>query len=106
MQVQMQMQAAQAGLAKVMAETKNEEANAIYTIERAKAVPQEVQAKVMSAIVDNLPDKDAAAKAEFDRRVKIAELMLKEADLENNTRIVEAQMATKIPANNPNVVSE
>ena len=99
MQLQMQMQAAQAELAKVMAETKSTEADVVYTIERAKAVPIEAQARVMSAIVDNLPDKDAAAKSEFDRRVKIAELMLKEADLNQNTEIVKMQMAHKQATN-------
>ena len=32
---------------------------------------------------------------EFDKRVKIAELMLKEADIKNKSKIVELQMADK-----------
>jgi hypothetical protein len=32
---------------------------------------------------------------EFDKRVKIAELMLKEADIKNKSKIVEMQMADK-----------
>jgi coenzyme F420-reducing hydrogenase delta subunit len=32
---------------------------------------------------------------EFDKRVKIAELMLKEADIKNKSKIVELQMANK-----------
>jgi hypothetical protein len=47
---------------------------------------------VLSAVSKNLPQQDDSASIEFDRRVKIAELMLKEADLENNSKIVEMQM--------------
>jgi hypothetical protein len=36
-----------------------------------------------------------ASSQEFDKRVKIAELMLKEADIKNKSKIVELQMADK-----------
>jgi hypothetical protein len=39
-----------------------------------------------------LPSEDALASKEFDKRVKIAELMLKEADIQNKAKIVEKQM--------------
>jgi hypothetical protein len=42
-----------------------------------------------------LPNEDEAASREFDKRVKIAELMLKEADIKNKSKIVELQMANK-----------
>ena len=38
---------------------------------------------------------DELASKEFDKRVKIAELMLKEADIKNKSKIVEMQMADK-----------
>ena len=38
---------------------------------------------------------DEAAAREFDKRVKIAELMLKEADIKNKSKIVELQMSEK-----------
>ncbi len=58
-------------------------------------MPQEVQAKNMAAVTKNLPNEDDAASREFDKRVKIAELMLKEADIKNKSKIVELQMAEK-----------
>jgi hypothetical protein len=58
----------------------------------AQLAPEETKAKVLSAVSKNLPQQDDSASIEFDRRVKIAELMLKEADLENNSKIVEMQM--------------
>jgi hypothetical protein len=46
----------------------------------------------MTAISTNLPNQDDKIAAEFDRRVKIAELMLKEADMDQNLEIVKQQM--------------
>jgi hypothetical protein len=56
-------------------------------------MPQESQAKTMSAMTKNLPT-DNEEKA-FDKRVKIAELMLKEADIKTKSKMVELQMAEK-----------
>jgi len=50
----------------------------------------------LTAVSKNLPEQDDAASKEFDRRVKIAELMLKEEDIKNKSKIVELQMAEKI----------
>ena len=61
----------------------------------AQLKPQEVQAKVISSTTNNLPNSDELASKEFDKRVKIAELMLKEADIKNKSKIVEMQMAEK-----------
>jgi hypothetical protein len=47
----------------------------------------------MSAMTKNLPT-DNEEKA-FDKRVKIAELMLKEADIKTKSKMVELQMAEK-----------
>jgi hypothetical protein len=48
-----------------------------------------------ASLTKNLPNQDEAASREFDKRVKIAELMLKEADIKNKSKIVELQMANK-----------
>ena len=56
-------------------------------------MPQEVQAKVIASTTKNLPQGNESN--EFDKRVKIAELMLKEADIKNKSKIVELQMADK-----------
>ncbi len=61
----------------------------------AQLMPQEIQAKVLGATTKNLPNEDQAASIEFDKRVKLAELMLKEADIKNKSKIVELQMAEK-----------
>jgi len=46
-------------------------------------------------LTKNLPNEDDANQREFDKRVKIADLMLKEADIKNKSKIVELQMADK-----------
>jgi hypothetical protein len=56
-------------------------------------MPSEVQAKVVSALSNNL-NEDAEG-ADFERRAKIAELMLKERDIESNHDIAKMQMAMK-----------
>jgi hypothetical protein len=56
-------------------------------------MPQEVQAKVIASTTKNLPAGNESN--EFDKRVKIAELMLKEADMKNKSKMVELQMAEK-----------
>jgi hypothetical protein len=58
-------------------------------------MPQEVQAKMSASLTKNLPNEDEANQREFDKRVKIADLMLKEADIKNKSKIVELQMADK-----------
>ncbi len=57
---------------------------------QAAAVPLETQAKVVTAL-----NKDASERNDFEKTVKIAELALKEKEIENNLRVVEVQMADK-----------
>jgi hypothetical protein len=59
-------------------------------------MPEEIKAKVIASTTNNLPNQDEAASREFDKRVQIANLMLKEADIKNKSKIVELQMADKI----------
>jgi hypothetical protein len=59
----------------------------------AQYIPQEVQAKIIASTTNNLPNQPDQASAEFDKRVRIAELMLKEADIKNKSKIVELQMS-------------
>lgn len=99
-QQQLQQQAAQLQLADAEATVREKQAKAAKDVAEAQKttieaqlLPDEIRAKIMSAVSKNLPNQDDAAQAEFDRRVKIAELMLKEADLANNTKIVEMQMS-------------
>jgi hypothetical protein len=93
MQQQLAIQAAQAQIAVNTTQAKRNEAEAMSTMVDAQLKPQEVQAKIIASSTNNLPDNDALASREFDRRVKIAELQLKEADIKNKSKIVEMQMS-------------
>jgi len=93
MQQQLAMQAAQSQIAVNTTQAERNRAEAINTTIETKLKPIEVQSKIMAANTQNLPDNDALASREFDKRVKIAELMLKEADIKNKSKIVEMQMA-------------
>jgi len=95
MQAELAMQAAQAGIAVQTTQAEENKANAIKLAVEAQLMPQEVQAKMSSSLTKNLPTEDDANQREFDKRVKIADLMLKEADIKNKSKIVELQMADK-----------
>jgi hypothetical protein len=93
MQQQLAIQAAQAQIAVNTTQAKRNEAEAMNTMVETQLKPQEVQAKIVASTTQNLPNNDALAAQEFDRRVKIADLMLKEADIKNKSKIVELQMS-------------
>jgi hypothetical protein len=95
MQQQLALQAAQAQIAVNTTAAEQNRAEAQKLMVEAQLMPQEVQAKNMAAVTKNLPNQDDLASKEFDKRVKIAELMLKEADIKNKSKIVELQMAEK-----------
>lgn len=92
---QLALQAAQAQIAVSTTQAEQNRAEATKLAVEAQLMPQEIQAKNMAAVTKNLPNEDDAASREFDKRVKIAELMLKEADIKNKSKIVELQMAEK-----------
>jgi hypothetical protein len=92
MQQQMAMQLAQAQIAVQTTQAEQNKAEAQKLLTEAQLMPIELQAKSMAANTKNLPTDDALASREFDKRVKIADLMLKEADIQNKAKIVEKQM--------------
>ena len=92
-QQQLALQAAQAQIAVQTTQAEQNRAEAAKLLTEAQLMPQEVQAKVIASTTKNLPK--GGESDEFDKRVKIAELMLKEADIKNKTKIVELQMAEK-----------
>ena len=94
-QQQLALQAAQAQIAVQTTQAEQNRAEAQKLLTEAQLMPAEVQAKTMAATTKNLPTSDELAQKEFDKRVKIAELMLKEADIKNKSKIVELQMAEK-----------
>lgn len=93
-QQQLALQAAQAQIAVQTTQAEQNRAEAQKLLTEAQLMPQEVQAKVIASTTKNLPAGQEAN--EFDKRVKIAELMLKEADMKNKSKMVELQMSEKI----------
>ncbi len=93
MQQQLAVQAAQAQIAVSQTQAEQNRAEATKTLIEARLKPVETEAKIMSATTQNLPSQPDIASKEFDKRVKVAELMLKEADIKNKTKIVELQMS-------------
>jgi hypothetical protein len=94
-QQQLALQAAQAQIAVQTTQAEQNRAEAAKLMTEAQLMPQEVQAKTLAATTKNLPDNDAMAEKEFNKRVKIAELMLKEKDIENKLKVVELQNMDK-----------
>jgi hypothetical protein len=92
-QQQLALQAAQAQIEVSTTQAEQNRAEATKLMTEAQLMPQEVQAKVIASTTKNLPAGNESA--EFDKRVKIAELMLKEEDIKNKGKIVEMQMADK-----------
>jgi hypothetical protein len=92
-QQQLAMQLAQAQIAVQATQAEQNRAEATKLSVEAQLMPQELQAKVITSSTKNLPQGQETN--EFDKRVKIAELMLKEADIKNKSKIVEMQMADK-----------
>ena len=92
MQQQLAMQLAQAQIAVQTTQAEQNKAEAQKLLTEAQLMPIELQAKSMTAMTKNLPNESDLASKEFDKRVKIADLMLKEADIKNKAKIVEKQM--------------
>jgi hypothetical protein len=97
-QQQLALQAAQAQIAVNTTQAEQNRAEATKTMMEAQLMPEEIKAKVIASTTNNLPNSDELASKEFDKRVKIAELMLKEKDISNKGKIVELQMADKVNA--------
>jgi hypothetical protein len=75
------------------AETALKEAQAEKARVEAQLAPEETKAKIISALANNL-DEDNEGK-DFERRAKIADLMLREEDIRSNERIATQQMQAK-----------
>jgi len=91
-QRQLALQAAQAQIAVNTTQAEQNRAEAQKLLTEAQLMPEEVKAKALASVTKNLPNAEDANSREFDKRVKIAELMLKEADIKNKSKIVELQM--------------
>ena len=96
MQAQAQIEAQTAQVALVQAQAQESAARANKYAVEAQLEPQVVQAKLASALATNLEPGEEDDK-EFERRAKVAELLLKEQDIQSNERIAMAQMGAKRP---------
>ena len=99
-QMQMQMRAAEAEIQKNEAQAMKYAAEAQKAQIEAQLEPEVVRAKLVSALSNNLNDDNESA--DFERRARIAELMIKERDLDikaeevsSNERIAQIQMQHK-----------
>ena len=103
-QMQMQLQAGliQAQTADLSTKAQKQQAEAQKTAVETQLLPEEIKAKQIAAISTNLQAGDADDK-EFERRVKVADLMLKEKnidlkeqDIMQNREIVKMQMKNNL----------
>jgi hypothetical protein len=87
---QMQMEQSQATTASLQARAQRDQAEAQKTVVETQLLPEELKAKVISSLSTNIEGENADK--EFEKRAKIADLMLKEKDINNKGKIVELQM--------------
>jgi hypothetical protein len=90
MAAQAQMEQSQAQTQALQARAARDSAEAQKTQVEAQLMPEEIQAKIISSLSTNIKTDDSDR--EFQQRAKIAELMIKEADISNRKNIVELQM--------------
>ena len=92
--MQLDMMGKQALVEKTKADAAKSAAEAEKAHVETQLAPQKAQAQIVGDLSKGQNTTDQAQQ-DFDRRVKIAELMLKEADLKQNSKIVEMQMLDK-----------
>ena len=90
-QTQLMMQKAQMDIAEIESRVMLNQAKAQNTQVETQLMPTETQAKVMSAATNNLDE----GNVEFERRVKLAGIALKEKDIDSNLAITRMQMQNK-----------
>jgi hypothetical protein len=95
-QMQAQMQLIQAQIAQLQgqaiesqADAQEAQARAQKLIVEAQLLPEEIRARVLASIARDLPDE---GEKEFERRTRVADLMLKEKDIQVREKIVDKQM--------------
>ena len=103
-QKQMQMEAmrkvtAEANL--IEAQIQNTTADALRTMEEAKVVVREAEANIIAAMTKNLGQQDEQQR-NFENRLKLAEVALKEKDQDSNRDIVMIQTLAKLTEANEN----
>jgi hypothetical protein len=87
---QMQMEQTQATTQSLQARAQRDAAEAQKTVVETQLLPEELKAKVISSLSTNIDGQNQDN--EFEKRARIADLMLKEKDIDNKGKIVELQM--------------
>ena len=87
---QMQMEQSQAQTQSLQARAQRDQAEAQKATVEAQLMPEELKAKVIGSLSTNIEGDNA--QKQFEQRAKIADLMLKEREIENKGKIVELQM--------------
>lgn len=90
---QMQQQSAMLDMKVKNADATKKEAEAAKAQAEAEATPLEAKARMISALSNNLDDEQEGK--DFEKRARIAELMLKEKDITSNENIAKMQMEMK-----------
>ena len=93
-QQQVQMALVQAELADKQSKAQKQAAEAQKALVDAQTAPQIAQAKVIAALSNNLNENNEGA--DFERRLKLAELALKQEDIRSNERIATLQTRAKL----------
>jgi len=93
MGTQIQVAAAQADVTLKNAQAQKAQAEAQKAVVEAQLAPEEMRARIISAVSNNLDENQEGV--DFERRMRIADLMLKEKDINSNQKIAEMQMASK-----------
>lgn len=93
-QQQAQMALLQAQITELNAKAQKAQAEAAKAAVDAQIAPEEARARVVAALSTNLTSGNE--QSDFDQRAKMAELMLKEKDIDSNERIAMAQVEAKM----------
>ena len=91
-QMQLTFQKAQVDIGEVESRIMLNQAKAQNTAADTQLKPVEAQAKLASAASTNLQDNDTK---DFEKRLKLAALALKEKDIDSNIEITQMQMTNK-----------
>ena len=93
-QQQMQLALVQAELADKQSKAQKQSAEAQKALVDAQTAPQIAQAKIIGALSTNLNENNEGQ--DFERRLKLAELALKQEDIRSNERIATLQTRAKL----------
>ena len=99
---QLQMQFQQSQTQALSAQAQESQARAVKLAAEAQAVPQELEIDKINAITRNLKEGDTEDK-EFERRMKVAETLLKEKAIEGKNNVDRPRTESPAPTSQPGV---